>query len=140
LSPKVCRGRVTDRSRTGLALFHRQGAPFFALSHRMVRQSGVEPLLGGYQPPRLPLTYRRRGSSRAASGFRPRVLLVGNEASYWLDYGREWFRGCQGGSRTRSALFQGQLSVPVQSAWQRGRVPASGIEPPRPFGYGFTGR
>ncbi len=31
---------------------------------------------------------------------------------------RMFRRGCQGGSRTRSALFQGQLSVPIRSAWQ----------------------
>src|SRR6188474_466832 len=84
----------------------------------MVGVSGNAPLFAPYRGAGLLLTYTP-ARIRAASGFRPRDLLVGNEASYWLDYGRERLRGCRGGSRTRSALFQGQLSVPVQSARQR---------------------
>ena len=54
----------------------------------MVGVEGIAPSSPAYQADALLLSYEPVG---AASGFRPRVLLVGNEASYWLDYGREFF-------------------------------------------------
>ena len=47
----------------------------------------------------------------------PRILLVFNQTCDFYTRAAEEF-GCQGWSRTSGHLFQGQGSVPTQSAWQ----------------------
>src|SRR5207247_1915489 len=67
-----------------------------------------------------------RGVHGAASGFRPRDLLVGTEASCWLDYGRNCFLAARAGVEPAARCFKDsspyRYRVPGSSAGERIRT------------------